>query len=181
MHLFARALAPCFALALALPAAAQESTDLAHTDVSLSLGIIVPGLSLEAGRRFESGLRIEGGVGTLLVATGARLGAGYVFTPFQKGDFRLEAPLILGAMGWYCTFCSHDEEAHNEEGADDDDRDVQLGGHALAGLDLLWGEAEGVGLLVSLRAGVMAVQSTDPDAGSIRVYPTGQLAVGVAF
>lgn len=149
----------------ALPEA--PATGESHTELSTGLGVLTSGIGLTLGHRAASGLRVEGAVGTLIVATGASVGLGCSLRLVESARHTLEVPLLAEALGFRL---SPSEGAHTEY--------LPLVG-AATGLDWLIGDRHDdvSDVVLSLRGGAMAITGAFDD-GPLPIF---QLSVGATF
>jgi hypothetical protein len=86
-------------LTLAPQASAGSVHDEAHGDVGFGLGLLTVGAGLGGGYRTDFGARFEAAVGTIGLASGGSLGAGFSFRAYDGPYFTLEVPLMVYAVG----------------------------------------------------------------------------------
>ena len=145
-----------------------------HTDVTIGFGTQTGGVGFMVGHRTAGGLRVEGGLGTLIAIFGLSAAAGFSGTIYESARSRVEIPVLATFALLSCTSC----------GTDSGSTDTSLFG-AMTGIDWSYGRsAASSGLVLSLRAGIASSTFTDhyeDGATWTSAAPLAQLGVGWTF
>jgi len=153
--------------------------DADHLDISLGLGLLTVGVGPAIGYRTSSGARLEAGLGTVGVAYGGSVGAGFSPRLYNGSFFTLEAPIAVYALAALVSPIGDESECEGAEcgqGSSDGLGAFAVGG----GLDMLFG-ASGMNdarFAVGLRGGVLSLSGWDGEAD---LLPLVQMNVGMAF
>ena len=145
-----------------------------HTDVTIGFGTQTGGVGFMVGHRTAGGLRVEGGLGTLIAIFGLSAAAGFSGTIYESARSRVEIPVLATFVLLHCGSCG--------EGPDPE---IASFVGAMTGVDWSYGRSStSSGLVLSLRAGISAV--ADPDryddvSTSALLLPLAQLGVGWTF
>ena len=182
------AAAALLTLTLAEPAAARgvewaPATDLsghadAHGEVGFGVGVLSVGFGPAVGYRAGFGGRVEGAFGTMGVASGGSLGAGYSARVIDGAYFTLEVPVMLHGLMASVGPIDFDSDCPEAECGTNDGHDLTA--VALAtGADMLFGSSRTNGgrFILGLRGGLTRFVGEDADG----VWPLAQLNFGVTF
>lgn len=184
------AAAALLTLSLAEPAAARRvewgpATDIsghadAYGEVGFGVGILSVGFGPTVGYRAGFGGRVEGALGTMVLASGGSLGAGYSARVVDGAYFTLELPLMLhGLIASVGPINFGSDCPESECGADDGQGVTAV---ALAtGVDMLFGSSRTNGgrFILGLRGGLF--HFIGKASAVMLPLPVAQMNFGVTF